>query len=159
MLHLIPAPLHRRLYRVADAIRKLWWRIRQPELTGVAVIATNLDGHLLLVRMSYGSGGWNLPTGGAGKGEDLQDAARRELLEETGCEAGRLKLLGTQSDRLFGTNNIVHVFSAKVSGHPRADMREVIEAKFFPSHSLPEPLTAITQRRLKLLKTAALPDT
>jgi ADP-ribose pyrophosphatase YjhB (NUDIX family) len=152
MLRLIPAPLHRQLYRTADAVRKLWWRVRQPQLTGVAVIATDLHGHLLLVRMSYGSGSWNLPTGGVGRGENLEDAARRELLEETGCTAGKLHLLGTQEDRLFGTDNIVHVYSTKVAGPPIADMREVIEAKFFPTHSLPEPLTATTRRRLELLK-------
>jgi len=152
MLRLIPAPIHRQLYRLADTLRKLWWRVRKPPLTGVAVIATDLQGRLLLVRLSYGSGGWNLPTGGVRRSEDLEAAARRELLEETACEAGKLTLLGVQEDRIHGTDNNVHVFATKVSGQPSADMREVIEARFFPTHSLPEPLTDTTRRRLKLLE-------
>ncbi|GAA4642998.1 NUDIX domain-containing protein [Pontixanthobacter gangjinensis] len=152
MLHLIPAPLHRVLYRVADRLRSYWWRVAKLPLQGAAVIATDLQDQLLLVRLSYGSGGWNLPTGGIGRGEDPADAARRELLEETGCEAHSLTLLGVQEDILHGTENRVYVYTAKTSGQPAADMREVIDARFFPMHSLPEPLTKTTRRRLALLR-------
>lgn len=155
MLRLIPAPLHRLLYRIADRLRSLWWRIAKPQLQGVAVIATDLNDRLLLIRLSYGSGGWNLPTGGVNKGEDPAAAAARELKEETGCEAHSLTLLGVQHDILCGTDNAVHVFAAKVSGVPKADMREVIEARFCPLHSLPEPLTKTTRRRLELYRSAS----
>ena len=150
MFHLIPASLHRVLYRFAHGLRRLWWQTTKPQVEGAAVIATDLNDQLLLIRLSYGSGGWNLPTGGIKKGEDPVEAARRELAEETGCEAHSLTLLGTQREVLHGADNIVHVFSAKVSGIPRADMREVVEARFFPMHSLPEPLTHTTRRRLEL---------
>lgn len=150
MLHLIPPPIHRQAYRIADRLRKIWWRVAKPQLIGVAVIATDLEGQLLLIRLSYGSGGWNLPTGGVQRGEDVIDAAKRELAEETGCEGHSVTLLSVQQDVLHGAQNSVHVYTAKVTGHPSADMREVIEARFFPAHSLPEPLTPATQRRLAL---------
>ncbi|WP_271438195.1 NUDIX domain-containing protein [Pontixanthobacter luteolus] len=150
MLRLIPPAMHRLLYRAADRGRTAWWRLTKPALQGVAVIATDLQGQLLLLRLSYGSGGWNVPTGGVGKNEQPDVAARRELQEETGCDAHSLKLIGIQEDVLFGAENTVHVFAAKVSGMPRADMREVIDARFFPMHSLPEPLTKTTRRRLAL---------
>lgn len=150
MLHLIPAPLHRLLYRVADGLRSLWWRTTKPQVEGAAVIATDLNDQLLLIRLSYGSGGWNIPTGGLNRGESPADAAARELLEETGCEAHSLTLIGVQRSLIHGAKNTVHVFAAKVSDVPKADMREVIEARFFPMHSLPEPLTATTRKRLEL---------
>jgi ADP-ribose pyrophosphatase YjhB (NUDIX family) len=155
MLRLMPAGLHRRAYRTAHALRKMWWRLTKPELEGVAVVATDLNDQLLLIRMSYGSGGWNLPTGGIAKGEEPEAAARRELFEETGCEAGRLDLLGVQEDVLSGASNRVHVFAARVSGLPKADGREIVEARFFPMHSLPEPLTHTTRRRLGLYREAS----
>lgn len=150
MLHLIPAPLHRLAYRAAHAVRKRWWQWRQPEITGVSVIATDLDDRLLLVRHSYGSGSWSVPAGGINRGETPEDAARREFLEETGCEAGRFQFVGVQQERIHGAHNTVHVFAAKVQGNPTADRREIVEARFFPLHSLPEPLGDLTRLRLDM---------
>ncbi|RXZ65265.1 NUDIX hydrolase [Pelagerythrobacter rhizovicinus] len=150
MLRLIPASLHRRAYRLAHTVRAHWRRIVKPQLSGCAVIATDIEGRLLLVRLSYGSEAWSLPTGGVRRGEDPERAARRELLEETGCEAHAMKLLGVQEETSFGAPNRVHVFATRVSDTPRPDMREIIEARLFPPHSLPEPLGERTRRRLTL---------
>ena len=149
---MIPASLHRVLYRWAHRARSVYWRLAKPKVQGAAVIATDLNDQLLLIRLSYGSGGWNLPTGGIKAGEDPEDTAQRELMEETGCVAHSLTLLGQQNEILHGADNTVHVFAAMVSDSPRADMREVVEARFFPMHSLPEPLTKTTQRRLQLFR-------
>ena len=152
MLRLIPAGPHRLAYRLAHAVRIRYWQATGARLNGVAVVATELNDQLLLIRLSYGSGGWNLPTGGLKRGEDIEVAARRELEEETGCKANSLALIGVQDDILHGAQNTVHVFKARVSGQPKGDMREVIEARFFPMHSLPEPLTKSTRRRLELYR-------
>lgn len=123
-----------------------------PELSGAAVVATDLQGQLLLIRLSYGSNAWSVPTGGVRRGETPEAGAARELREEAGVEANGLTLLGVQEDVISGATNRVHVFSARVSGQPRADMREVIEARYFPMHSLPEPLSRTTRRRLELYR-------
>ncbi|MXO91877.1 NUDIX domain-containing protein [Pontixanthobacter aquaemixtae] len=155
MLRLIPAPLHRLLYKTADFLRSLWWQIARPQIEGAAVVATDAQGRLLLIRLSYGSGGWNIPTGGVNRAEEPVDAARRELREETGCEAETIVPLGVQHTIIHGARNRVHVFAAKVSGPPAADMREVIEARMFAMDSLPEPLTKTTQRRLDLYRSVS----
>lgn len=150
MLHLIPTSLHRLGYRAAHAARKVWWRLRKPELHSVSVIATDLDDRLLLVRLSYGSGSWSLPTGGIRRSEAAEDAARREFREETGCEAHHLEFVGLQEGMFYGTHNVVHVYATKVQDNPTADNREIIAARFFPLHSLPEPLGQLTRQRLDM---------
>ena len=85
MIRLVPAPLHRAALRKAHALRKVWWRLRQPLLLGCRVLAFDSEGRVLLIRHSYGSGRWMLPGGGIARGEDPLAAATRELAEETGC--------------------------------------------------------------------------
>lgn len=150
MLHLIPAPLHRLILRAAHHARRRWWRWRKPRLNAAATIASDLEGRILLVRLSYGNGGWSFPTGGVGRSETPEQAARRELQEEAGCAASALALLGVLEDELHGASHRVHVYACRTSDLPRPDGREAIDARFFPVHSLPEPLTASTRRRLDL---------
>lgn len=150
MLRLIPPSIQRAMMPAAHSFRKLVWRITKPELTGVAVVAFNLSDQLLLVRHSYGAHGWAVPSGGVRGDESPEKAARRELLEETGCEAGSMTDLGIQCEELSGASNSVHVFFTRVSGQLKPDGREIVEARFFPTHSLPEPLLPATRRRLQL---------
>lgn len=150
MLRLIPAPFARAALRIAHALRSRWWRIARPRLNASAIIASDIDGRLLLVRLSYGPDGWSFPTGGIRRGEDPEAAARRELREETGCCANAMRLLGVQDETTYGAPSRVHVFATRIADLPQPDMREVVEARLFPPHSLPEPLGAKTRRRLDL---------
>jgi hypothetical protein len=45
---------------------------------------------------------------------------------------------------------VTHVYATKVQCSPTADNREIVEARFFPLHSLPEPLSKLTRQRLDL---------
>ena len=117
MLRLIPAGLHRLAYRLAHAVRIRYWQATGARLNGVAVVATDLNDQLLLIRLSYGSGGWNLPTGGLKRGEDKEVAARRELEEETGWRADRVRLL-MQGPSSAGMSNEIIAF-ARASGLTR----------------------------------------
>ena len=151
MLHLIPAPAHRAVLQIGHRVRRVWWRWQKPDLRGVAVIALNPAGEVLLVRLSYGPRVWSLPAGGRGRGEDPELAARREFAEELGCELAGVRLLDTTSEPLHGARDTVHVFAAEVVGDVRPDGREVVEARFFPRDALPNRLEKRVLRRLALL--------
>lgn len=140
--------LHRAALRIAHALRHRWRRWRKAPLTGVCMIARDADGRLLFVRLSYAEAGWSFPGGGAKRGEDLAAAAARELAEETGCEARRVTLVGRMEETLSGCAHTAHVFTCLAEDHPQPDGREVVEARFFPPHSLPHPMTERTKARL-----------
>ena len=112
------------------------------------MIARDIDGRLLLVRLSYAEAGWSFPGGGAQRGETMEAAAVRELAEETGCVAERVKLVGCMDETLSGSPHTSHVFTCVTQNLPRADGREVLEARLFPPHSLPYPMTERTHARL-----------
>lgn len=154
MLRLMPAGIHRSALRLAHALRRRWWAMRMQEIEGIAILAFDLRGQLLVVRHSYDNGDWSLPTGGMARGEMPEDAARRELFEETACKPNAMQEVGVDIGTLHGAPHRVHVFATKVSEIPRADGREVVEARFFPTHSLPEPLGEATRRRLEMWKAA-----
>lgn len=62
-------------------------------IVGIGVIVLR-QGEVLLIRRGKppNEGMWSLPGGGQELGERAEEAARRELLEETGLEVGQLHL-------------------------------------------------------------------
>ena len=160
MLHLIakrierllPAPLHRSLMPLAHRIRHAWREFRGTPIEGVSVILTNHAGDVLLLKHSYGPRVWALPGGGLERGEDPEECARREVQEELGVTLGALTPLDSLEEQLSGSPHTAHLFTALCTQRPVPDGREVVEARFFPSHSLPEPLGHTTRRRIEAWK-------
>lgn len=73
-----------------------FYRIESPN--GVLVLALTNDGEIILVRQfrhAIGSSTLEFPAGSIEVGETPEEAAARELLEETGYRAGTLRLLGS----------------------------------------------------------------
>lgn len=66
------------------------------QLVGAGVACLNPAGEVLLIRRRD-NGLWDVPGGRVEVGEATEAAARRELLEETGLEAGALELLAVFS--------------------------------------------------------------
>lgn len=150
MFQLIPAPLHRALLPLAHAVRHRWRLWSKTPLSGCSVVITDLADQVLLLRHSYGPKVWALPGGGVKRGEDPALAAKREVAEELGITLGTIHSLGTIEEVISGAHHTAHLFAARAADHPVPDRREVIEARFFPAHSLPEPLGELTRRRLKV---------
>lgn len=141
LLNLLPAPLHRALYRLAHGVRVQVWKVWRPRVHGVRVLALDAQGRVLLVRHSYGSDNWMTPGGGMQRAEDPLAAAARELLEETGCRIDCPHLL-TRSDEVYhGTANTVRVIIGRTGDQPTVDGREIVEARFFAIDDLPPDMS------------------
>lgn len=152
MLHLIekliPRPLHRLALNAAYRMRHRWRTMAGMQLEGVSVFVTDPGGKLLMVRHSYGPDAWMLPGGGMKRGEAAEDAARREIREELRCTLDGVKVIESCAETISGAPHTAHLVAARTMDRPKPDMREVIEARFFPVHSLPEPQTALTRARI-----------
>ena len=148
MLHLIPKPLFRLAYRLAHGLRKLWWRVRKPRVSGCRVLAFDQAGRVLLVRHSYGAGLWCLPGGGIGRSEAAEHAAAREWREEIGCDLDHMHGLGVLEHRLHGARNRVHLFAGTIRGTPKADGREIAEIGLFARDALPDRRSRTVDERL-----------
>lgn len=100
------------------------------------------DGDMIvLIKRKNPPYGWALPGGFVDYGESLEDAARRESLEETSLKIFNLRLLGCYSDpsRDSRFHTISTVFVAKGSGTPLA-ADDAVELGLFSLNNLPEPL-------------------
>jgi len=90
----------------------------------VVIVALNPQGHLLLVRQfrpSIGMVTLELPAGHIEAGETPEEAARKELCEETGHEADTFELLASLSPSNARFTNRVLVFFApnvRLASHP-----------------------------------------
>lgn len=142
LLKLLPAPLHRALYRLADRVRRQVWTILRSTVHGVRVLALDDAGRVLLVRHSYGSRKWTTPGGGLGSGEDPVAAGLRELAEETSCLLDKPQLVAVVDEDLYGINNRVHVVVGCASGPAIPDEREIVETGFFQLDALPHAMRA-----------------
>lgn len=155
MLHLIPAPAHRAVLRLAHGARRRWWRLRGSRVAGCRVLALDAAGRVLLVRHSYGSDHWTPPGGGLARGEDAVAAGVRELLEETGCRLTGAQLLKAVDEPLHGAVNRVNIVAGHTIDQPVADQREIIEAAFFALDVLPEHMWPKLREQLPGWVTAA----
>ena len=90
---------------------------------------------LLVIRNSYRRL-LSLPAGRLRRGEELRDAARRELREEVGIDvpASALRYAREIVGRVAYTEDHVHLFEIRVDEAPdlRVDGREVVWAEFLP---------------------------
>jgi 8-oxo-dGTP pyrophosphatase MutT (NUDIX family) len=140
MLQLIPPPLHRVLYRVADRLRRLWWHVRRPRRSSAVVVAFDEADRVLLVRHSYGKPLWALPGGGINRGEAPEAAAAREFFEELRCPLSGLRVIERRTEDDSGSLDLRHTFVARLAGIPVPDMREIVEVGLFDPTDVPEPI-------------------
>ena len=107
-----------------------------PKVAAVCVIAR--AGRVLMIRRAteQGYGKWSLPGGFVDRGEVVEQAAAREVWEETGLRVAVEQLLGLFS--LPGNPVIVAAFTARETGGRLSPGPEALEAAFFPPQQPPE---------------------
>ncbi len=107
-----------------------------PKLVATTLVS-NADS-VLLVKRSYGAekGLWAPPGGYVEQGEVVEEAARREVYEETGIEVAIKDLVGLYSEK--GRSIVLAVFNAEwVGGKLHNRSPEVQEVSFFAVNHLP----------------------
>lgn len=109
------------------------------------VLIRDHSGRLLLQRRSD-DGTWGVVGGIMNLGETVEEAARREVFEETGLKVGELALFGVFTDEHVypggnqtQTVSIVYT-SDEIRGEPVADGEEGLELRYFDLDALPEPI-------------------
>lgn len=114
----------------------------------INVIALTGDRRVILVRQ-YRFGveqlSLEIPGGMCDPGEAPADAARRELVEETGFEAAELRLLGSVHPNPAIQNNRCHSFLAtgvRSIGPPRPEPGERLEVMAVPLDEIPARILA-----------------
>jgi len=124
--------------------------LRRP-VVGIAAAARTPDGSWLLIRRAD-TGTWALPGGTLEWGETLQQALKRELLEEAGVEQltfGRLVGVYSRPDRdpRFHAVTILVTVTVEPPKLAPDNPLEILEARLFHEGELPEKL-AMTQHEL-----------
>ena len=101
------------------------------------LVQDNLD-RFLLVKISYAHRQWSLPGGGVEESESFEQAAVRELKEETGVELPALKLFA-EYEGTKPCKHPVQCFYGKVGPvSVTAQASEVDEIGWFSVDNLPE---------------------
>lgn len=128
---------------------------------GASVIVENTAGEVLLQKRADNHC-WGYAGGSVELDEVVEDAARRELLEETGLFALELELFGVFSGKDTHyvypngdeVSNVDIVYLCRrYEGTLKCQKDEVEELRFFPADALPEALSPPI--RVPLLKWAA----
>jgi 8-oxo-dGTP diphosphatase len=144
------AALLRLAYRGAYRVLRVWSAVARPRTRGVKCVLLDGARRALFVRHTYGArGSWELPGGGARRGERALDAARREAREELGIDAAAWELLGVAQGVWHGKHERLDVFAVAWRGEPlRLDPVEIACAAWFPLDAPPAPLGPSTRMAL-----------
>jgi ADP-ribose pyrophosphatase YjhB (NUDIX family) len=138
-----------------------------PTMLGLSVSAMVWRGREILLMRRSDNGHWGLPGGFVEVGESVADAARREVIEETGWSVELGRLIGVYSDPATqvvdysteateattgrGRVQIVNLcFQAKAveQGEPTTP-DETLEMGFFAADALPAPFVPIHRVRIE----------
>ena len=107
-----------------------------PKVAATAVVAR--EGSVLLIRRGNqpGYGRWSMPGGYVDRGEVVEEAAAREVWEETGLRVEIECLVGLFSER--GHPVMVAAFAAREVGGTLAAGDEALDLGFFALDALPD---------------------
>ena len=96
------------------------------------------EGKILMVKRAIqpGYGLWSIPGGYVDRGEVVEEAAVREVWEETGLKVEILRMVGLFSER--GHPVVVAVFAVREVGGKLKAGAETLELGFFSPEMLPE---------------------
>lgn len=136
---------------VMHMARYYLYRVTQPmrEVRGVRVILVR-KGKIVLVRHWYAPGVWTLPGGGCEPYESDEQAAKREVVEETGYTVNALEGELGMYEGKFGPRDTVRVFicSDYDGGIKVVPDFEIMQRGIFDLDKLPYNVSPANRRRI-----------
>jgi ADP-ribose pyrophosphatase YjhB (NUDIX family) len=135
--------------RISQRLFLLYARTRRGMTLGVRAAVFDPQGRVLLVKHGYVPG-WHLPGGGVERGETLELALARELVEECGVTLGTApELFGIYLNRISRRDHIaLFVVRDWVQNEKPKRSFEIVESGFFPVDALPDGTTRSTRQRI-----------
>jgi 8-oxo-dGTP pyrophosphatase MutT (NUDIX family) len=143
-------------YRLAYRVLQVRAMLVSGDFRGVKCVLRDEEGRVLFVRHHYGARDqWELPGGGARRGEALAAAAERETAEELGADVPSWEEIGVARGQWYGREERLSVFAARWPGGPvRLDPVEIAVAEWFSLDDPPSPLGPATAGALEVLRSA-----
>jgi len=112
-------------------------RERFPTISPCAIVLVKRPGELLLIRKAeWPEGRYSLVAGFLDFGECLEEAAEREVMEETGVSIRNLRYVGSQSWP-FPSQLMTGFVADYAGGDLRVETKELEDARWFPVDALP----------------------
>lgn len=109
-----------------------------PKISPAVIVLVTKGNQVLLQRNShYRTSNWSLVAGFVDPGENLEEAVRREIREESSVEVKDLRYVRSQTWP-FPSNIMIGFRAEYVSGELRPDGEEVLASRWFDRDALPE---------------------
>jgi 8-oxo-dGTP pyrophosphatase MutT (NUDIX family) len=116
---------------------------------GVRGLVVDAEGRVLLIEHTY-MPGWYMPGGGVERGETVEQALEREMIEEAGIVvSGRPSLVSVHSNhaRFRGDHVLIYRVDQWTQGAP-TQQGEILAIEWFHPDDLPVDVTPSTRKRI-----------
>jgi len=138
------------LWRGAPSRVRRWgvWVVEPRFAVTAGAVVSDERGRVLLLDHTFRRGsGWGIPGGFLMKGEQPEDAVRRELCEETGIKLDRVELAFVRTIKRPRQIEIIYRCHANCPDEASARSIEIRSLAWFAPEELPSELT-LDQRQL-----------
>lgn len=115
---------------------------------GAAGVILNSQGHVLLVKQSYGKLNWELPGGAAEANESIAETAQREVREETGLSVVTQHMTGVYYQPHDDSVHFVFWCELLADAPMSQPDSEITESGYWSLKRLPRPISDFTIRRI-----------
>lgn len=128
-------------------LSRAFWLLLKPLSVGVRILLIR-DQKILLVKHVY-ENRWYLPGGMVERNETLEQAARREALEEVGAQVRELALFGAYTNRKERRFDHIVVYISKDFDVSGVTDDEIEQWEFFDLQALPDKISPGSGNRIQ----------
>lgn len=142
--------LPRKRRNIIGRLLQPWWRLTRGLTLGAQGVVIDGESKVLLVRHGYRPG-WHFPGGGVERGETLESALGRELLEEAGVVIkSRAQFHGMFANNASFPGDHIALFVVRRWEQPTIPRpnAEIVEQQFFAPEDVPDGTEPGARRRL-----------